>query len=328
MILKKIATDDSYPLPINDALKFNTELLRKHQPDEHCVVLNDRNQVTARCSLWWKAAPPLPKQQMGIIGHFAADDKNSAVEILRQACERLTDAGCTLAVGPMDGSIWRSYRLVTANNGDAAFFLEPNTPLEWVQRFLDAGFSETATYFSAINSHLNKADPNIRRATLRLQREGIVIRNINPDDLQRELERIYEISSVSFRDSPFYTQLDQAEFKETYLGLKSLIEPELIFFAEQLGKPVGFIFALPDLLQAQRGQHTDCVIIKTVAVLPGRRYAGTGTVLIDAVRQTAHAMGYKKAIHALMREDGVSSVISSRTACPFRRYALYAKPLV
>lgn len=232
-----------------------------------------------------------------------------------------------MAVGPMDGSIWRSYRLIIEDDGAPPFFLEPDSPLEWASHFSACGFSESTRYFSAINSDLNREDPAARRARGYMNEQGIHIRTIDTDDLQRELDRIYALSATCFQQSPFYTQLDPRDFNDIYLRLGSVIDSRLVLMAEHQDKTVGFIFALPDLLQAQCGEKIDRVIIKTVAVMPGRPFAGTGVVLIDAIRERAHALGYRHIIHALMREGGVSGNISARTAYPFRRYALYEKLL-
>ncbi len=329
MKLKEIGADATmvYPKSANNILEFAPESLRTHEQDEHWVLIDNKGFRTARCSLWWSSTPQYPGQQLGIIGHYAADSDTAAREILRHACLRLQHEGCTMAVGPMDGNTWRSYRLITHDEGEPRFFLEPSTPLEWSSHLRDFGFIETAHYFSAINTRLSQEDPNFQHAAQYMNKQGVVIRNVNTNDFYEELNLIYGISTLSFQHSPFYTQLDRREFHDMYLGLTAYIESELIFIAECCGKPIGFIFALPNLLQAQKGQEVDAVIIKTVAVLPGRKYAGTGTVLIDCVHKAARELGYKKVIHALMRGGSVSSVISSRMARPFRRYALYAKLL-
>lgn len=329
MKLEKIVADTSmaYPRPVNSILGFDPELLCVQKQDEHWVLIDEKGFFTARCSLWWSSTPQLADQRLGIIGHYGANSEADAMEILKHICLRLKHEGCTMAVGPMDGNIWRSYRLITHSESEPPFFMEPSSPLEWSSHLRDSGFIETAHYFSAINTCLSREDPSFRHAAKYINEKGIVIRNINTHDLYDELNLIYGISTLSFRHSPFYTQLDQLEFHDMYIGLEDYIKPELIFIAECLGKPIGFIFALPDLLQAQREQKVDTVIIKTVAVLPGRNYAGTGTVLIGRVQKAARELGYKKVIHALMLEGSVSSTISSRTAYPFRRYALYAKEL-
>ncbi|MDJ1169798.1 hypothetical protein PMG71_10200, partial [Roseofilum sp. BLCC_M154] len=58
------------------------------------------------------------------------------------------------------------------------------------------------------------------------------------------------------------------------------INPEFVLLAEQRKKIVGFLFALPDFCLKQRKLPIDTLILKTVAVLPQRDYAGLGSLLI------------------------------------------------
>ena len=90
---------------------------------------------------------------------------------------------------------------------------------------------------------------------------------------------------------------------------------------------MGFILAIPDLKQAERGHLIDTVIVKTLAVLPERAHAGLGGLLLAACQQTARDLGYLRAIHALMHEQNTSRNLSRRYAHQIRRYALFGKAL-
>ena len=69
-------------------------------------------------------------------------------------------------------------------------------------------------------------------------------------------------------------------------------------------------------------------IIKTLAVIPDRRFAGLGTHLGVVTRRAMHKLGYRRIIHALMHESNKSRSISARYASNiFRRYTLFARPL-
>ena len=72
--------------------------------------------------------------------------------------------------------------------------------------------------------------------------------------------------------------------------------------AEHEDRPVGFLFGVGDMNQASRGEPIDTLVVKSLAILPDRRYAGLGTVLLDRCQQAAHRLGFRRAIHALMRE--------------------------
>ncbi|MCU0568956.1 MAG: hypothetical protein MUF49_20450, partial [Oculatellaceae cyanobacterium Prado106] len=161
---------------------------------------------------------------------------------------------------------------------------------------------------------------------------GIQIRPLNLQNLEQELQSIYHLSIISFQHNLLYTPIDLATFTTQYAQIKPYLKPELVLLAEQVTQNppqlVGFLFAIPDLLQAQRGATLDTIIIKTVAVLPGRTYAGLGSVLVGQVQAIAHQLGYRRAIHALMQDDNTSRNISDRYAQTIRRYVLLARDLL
>lgn len=112
-----------------------------------------------------------------------------------------------------------------------------------------------------------------------------------------------------------------------YRAIRTRVNPELVLVAEEAGRPVGYVFATPDFAQAQRGEIMSTVIVKTLAVLPGRAWAGLGALLLGEVHAAAHQLGFKRAIHALMHETNTSRNLSAHYAKTIRRYTLFSKRL-
>ena len=112
-----------------------------------------------------------------------------------------------------------------------------------------------------------------------------------------------------------------------YRAVQAKVRAELVLLAEQGGRPVGNVFAIPDLAQAQRGQPVTTVIVKTLAVLPGRAQAGLGAVLLDGVHVAARRLGFTRSIHALMHETNQSRNLSAHYAQTIRRYTLFSRTL-
>jgi hypothetical protein len=295
-------------------------------PDQSWLM-SDGGAVTARYSLWWQRVPDLPGERLGLIGHYAAADERAGAAALARACQQLAGRGCTLAVGPMDGSTWHRYRLLTERGAEPPFFLEPDNPDGWPEHFTSSGFDVLAGYFSSLNPDLSRRDPRVPAAQARLAGAGVAIRALDLDHFDAELQRIFAVAQVSFRPNFLYTPLTAESFLDLYRPLRMYVHPELVLIAEQEGRPVGFLFATPDWLQAQRGQQIDSVVVKTVAVLPERAFAGLGAILGDICHQRALELGYRRAIHALMHENNVSLNISRRTGTVIRRYALYSRRL-
>lgn len=174
-----------------------------------------------------------------------------------------------------------------------------------------------------MNTDLARVDERAADRWRSLALLGINIRAFDMSRFEEELRAIYALSTGAFTGNFLYTPITEAEFVAQYRKIRPSLRPELILMAEQVGRLLGYMFTLPNVVETP----TRTVVLKTVAVLPGRTSLGLGAVLVDRTQQVARELGYTRAIHALMHETNRSRNISRHTAAPFRRYALFAKPL-
>ena len=242
-------------------------------------------------------------------------------------CERLAAEGCTLAVGPVDGNTWQRYRLIT---GAAAS--RPSSSSRTTRTSIPASSPPPAS--SHWRSTIPRSTPTWRARTPRLPEltrrvadRGITVQPLRPERFDEDMRRVHALSLVSFRDNFLYSPIGEAEFLAQYALIRPHMRPDLVLLAERQGTLVGFIFAIPDLLRAQRGQPMDTVIIKTMAVHPEHGGIGLGSLLMARCEQAARAAGFTRAIHALFHEANRSGRISGHTAQVIRRYTLFARRL-
>ncbi len=304
------------------------ENLAASDADAHWMVLDSGGAVRARCSLWWTSAPGYHDHRVGLIGHYAAADAEAAAHLLPHACRELALRGCTLAIGPMDGSTHRRYRLLTERGSEPPFFLEPDNPDDWPAHFINNGFTVLERYVSALQVGLDHDDPRASAIAERLAMEGVTIRHLDVERFADELRGIYNLVAGGFRQNVLYSPISEAEFLEQYGALRPFVRPELVVVAEHAEQPIGFMLTVPDWLQARRREQTNTVIVKTLAVHP--EYAGRGlaTLLAARCQVVARDLGFSRAIHALMHERNTSRTISQHFAGRvIRRYALFARQL-
>lgn len=305
---------------------FNASEFESQHADLHLCVVSDVGDAEARCSLWWNRVPARPQHRVGAIGHYASASDEAARLLLGAAEERLRAAGCTIAIGPMNGNTWRSYRFVVEAGDHPPFFMEPMNPPQWPRQFGKAGFSPLAWYFSALNSDLSRPDPRLDAMERKMADAGVVIRSA-ASDLRGELAGIYAVSRVSFRNNFLYTEIPEAEFLAMYEPVLPVARPELVLIAERGAECVGYLFAIPDLAESARGDAVETFIIKTVSILPDPELRGLGSLLVARAQQIGHRMQFRRCIHALMFEDNTSLKISRHYAAVMRKYALYFKDL-
>ena len=293
------------------------------RPDATWLALAD-DTIVARASAWWSAAPKLPGESVGAVGHFAASSADAAKLVLDAACEALRARGATLAIGPMDGNTWRRYRLVIDAGSEPPFFLEPTNPPEWPRWFAHAGWRVHSEYVSSVNDDLSRVDAAGPAKVKAIAARGVTMRELRLDDYDAELRRIYSVARVSFAGAYLYTPLDEDEFVAQYAAARPAVVPSLVTVAEHDGLTVGFCFCIPDVNERLRGQPITTAILKTFAVLPG--YSGLGGALADRTHAEARRLGFTRVIHALMHvSNDRSRALSKRIAHEIRRYALFER---
>jgi hypothetical protein len=303
--------------------------LTRHRAEGHVCAVADDGRTLARCSWWAKEAPPREGERPGVVGHFAAADDGgeATLAVLDAACRRLKEAGCPEVFGPMDGNTWRRYRWVTERGDGAPFLMEPWNPPEWPAWWEQAGFSAWAHYQSARVDDLGRRDPRFERVAGRLRDEGVALRTLEPENWERDLRAIYDLSLESFARNVLYTPLPFGDFLGHYTAYREKVRPEFVLMAMHEGRCAGFAFCIPDYARVLRGEKLDALIVKTVAVRAGRTYAGLGGLLAELVQTRAGEAGFARAIHALALENNPVTNITARYATVIRRYALYRRSL-
>lgn len=312
---------------ITDKTDFDSQRLQLEQADQHFAALDADQQVQARCSIWWRDTAKLNGSTTGAIGHYAATDAEYGEAVLQHACRELKNRRCDIAVGPLDGNTWRNYRFITERGDAKIFFLEPDNPDEWPLHFNYAGFSTLAHYVSEINPDMANRQPELGSLRQKFARLGVQINPVDVDNPVDDMAGIYRVVCESFRDAFMYTSLDIDSYCSVYEPMLMQVDPGLMLVAKQDGVVVGFILAPPDFLQLKCQHQMDAIVIKTVAVLPQKKFSGLGRVLIVDCLKNAIDMGFTTAISALMHVQNRSQKISSDCAGPMRAYALFAKEL-
>lgn len=306
------------------------------RPDLH-LEAERGGALVGRLSVWWRG-PPRPEVcgdaggAVGRVGHAVWEDAGVGAALLDAACARLAAEGCTRVVGPLDGSTWHAYRVVTdaAPGGAAepAFVLEPTPVTVIADAFKRVGFEAVERYVSTRVDVLPDEADQARADRERLAAEGIALLPFDASRADAELRRLHPALLRAFAQNPYFAPISLADFLTLYRPLLTHADPGLILLAERGGAPVGVVLGLPDVAQAGRGEAVDTVVVKTLAVVPEARGLGLGGALVRAVHEAARARGLTSAVHALMHEGNRSVGISGRhPGRVVRRYALLGRSL-
>jgi GNAT superfamily N-acetyltransferase len=86
-----------------------------------------------------------------------------------------------------------------------------------------------------------------------LHRHGqTVIRSPQMKDWDEEIVKLHAVYNKSLTVLPEFAPIELAEFREQATGLRSVMDPELVFIAEVDGKTAGFALGIPNFTEALR----------------------------------------------------------------------------
>jgi hypothetical protein len=264
-------------------------------------------------------------EKTGMIGWYECEnDTPAAAGLLDVATAHLRRNGCVWAVGPINGSTWHAYRATLASRFPP-FFLDNYHKPWYCSQFQSNGFVEAAHFYSTKVRLTARADERIRRFETTLAGRGLRVRPLSMARFENEIETIYRVCAVSFKENFLYSPIAVDEFREMYLRLRPFVDPDLVLLAEdRTAAPVGFVFAVPDIFE----KPVKTAVIKTVAIIPRKDIRGLGTYLVAKIHEKALSGGYTSVIHALMHESNISTRILSDNSEPYHEYALFCKKIL
>ena len=310
------------------SLELHAETFTTDGADECWIARADNGQKAGQCSLWWRTTPTHPTHRIGLIGHFEARDHVTASMLLGRSMLSLKSVGCTLAIGPMDGDSWHSYRATTWAGSQPAFAMEPPVNVEYAEYFAEAGFCPYSNYVSNEMIFAEVRIPKLHQLLIWFAMARFRIRNIRIDDYDAEIERIHQFCCRAFTNNHLFSPIDLPAFRALYAPMKSTIRPEFVFIAEKAGRVIGLLFAMPDINQQLRGESVDTLIFKTLAIAPEMRGRGLGSALMYRAYRAASAAGYRRIIGALMEKNNhLLEITDQFHTNVIREYALFAKEL-
>lgn len=259
----------------------------------------------------------------GLVGHYEAAESGAGRALLDRVCGDLKSLGASIAIGPMNGSTWRRYRLALEPRGEAgggsAFLGEPENPPAYAADFEAAGFTLREEYESR-RVPLGEGLPWDSYLPERVRaRYSARIRPLDLTDYEAELGRIYDESAESFDANTLFTPISREGFLEAFLPLKDFYDPEFVrLYCAADGTVEGHVTAYPD---------GDQLILKTLSCRKHMRGLGLAHVLSYQVHELALKRGFKGVVHALMHVENRSDRMSAEWGRVIRRYGLFSRDL-
>lgn len=308
-----------------DSIRFKLPENINHEYLESCYVLTVDGKPKARAALYTNPHLRYKDKKSFCAGNYeSVDDVLLADALLNYISSRAKLLGAEYLVGPMNGSTWDNYRFSTHHNSPN-FFLEPYHHLYYNKLFMHNGFDPIAGYFSSIDKQLRFDLPEIMEREKQLVEAGMTLRNINLDNFEHELRKMFEFNELAFKTNFLYTPISWETFHKKYTEAAKYINPEFVIIAEDDAKnTIGFFFCVDDLFN----RNEKSLIVKSIARHPDKKWKGLGHVLGNEITKRASRNGYKSMVHAFISEQGTSVKISqSYLGEIYKNYSLYGKEI-
>ncbi|MBI1900311.1 MAG: hypothetical protein HYS13_04240 [Planctomycetia bacterium] len=315
----------------------------KFRGRQRILVAMKGNRYVARAVA--RVSPTLKDKSgkpIGMIGFFEALREADAVhELLTAAVKFLRDFGAGQIAGPMDGDTWHKYRFNLGPFDRPPFLMEPYNKPYYAELWEEFGFKTLETYHSQhvadVPPVIDKMD-HVRRHALEA---GYTIRSLVKRRFQDELRLLYGLSRRIFAGNFLYEPIEWDDFAALYEPVRSLIEEDLVLFAEAPGgEPAGFLFAVRDYhaaAQAMCGRtgllaklaflrqksRADAVNLKSLGVVPEHRQTGLAGALMCEAYVRIVQRGLRRANLCLIRDGNPSGKLEGGEGVVSRRYGLY-----
>lgn len=282
---------------------------------EKLFVVKESNKVLARAGLIYA-------NNRAQIGFFEAINDIKAVSFLFDEIKKYAKSkGYNYLIGPINGSTWKKYRL-TLPSDNPPFLLDNYNKPYYAELFEQCGFETIANYTSSVCRNLNRDYSRLDKFKKIFEQKGVKIRKFDPNNFERDIRKIYDVSIKSFVNNFLYTPIEFKEFYKMYEPVKSFLNPEWVLIAEnEKDESISFIFGFDNLYN----RSEKSLIIKTLAQIPEYKYRGIGSYLTEFMHKKAKDAGYDNIIHALMHENNVSANILSGEL--YHEYKLYGVKL-
>ena len=278
-----------------------------------------------------------PGDREGYFGFFESENDKEAVKLLMEAVKKKAKSlGLSSLAGPVNASFWIGYRLKTDHFGEEPYTGEPYNPDYYPALFTACGFTASDRYYS---NHFRQIPEDYHNKRMEKRREqfaerGIVLQNLDPEKYDETMHEVYFLLTALYSDFPAFKMISEEKFMKLFASYRLIVNPDMVKFAYDQGKMVGFFICVPDYGNALYGplsprlirtllwrrKHAKRYVLPYLGADPA--YLGLGPVLTDAVIRELQK-NRALSIGALIHEHKVTGNYARDLLIGMDEYTLY-----
>jgi len=274
------------------------------------------------------------------------NDRDTAAALLEAVRQYAAAQGMDTLTGPLSPSLNHECATLVEGFDSPPQVMMPYNPPYYPQLLEACGLAkaiDVLAYHFAIKDANPKMFEIARRMTTRSK---IELRNIDPKQLQREVQIVREIYNQAWANNWGFVPADEAEFEHLARELKAILEPSLAFIGFIDGKPAGFSLALPNINEALKQingrllpfgliklmhamKHISSARLLLLGVVPEYRHAGLDILFYTRTIESGIKLGYAGGELSWVLEDNTDmrKVLEKIGARVYKRYRFYTMPV-
>lgn len=255
------------------------------------------------------------KNKEAFFGFFESLPDNEIFNLLwRELINLAKSRNIKVLKGPINGSPWYQYRVVSDSDGSPFFKTEMFCDNYYYNFFKSVKPAKEIFYYSAHRIRFESIISATKFSYKKLSTEGFIIEEIK-DIAIDQLKSIWELSKKTFKNYWGYVDLSFDDFISLYLPQKLFCHLNKIYFLKKQDQVIGFLSTLRE--------DNLTLIFKTICILPEFQGLGLGNMLVYKAHLDAKKDGFKKIIYALIQTDNNIRNFPKDDAIIFRNYSTF-----
>lgn len=285
----------------------------------------------------------------GFFGAFECEnDLAAARALLEAAASWLRARGMTTMRGPFTHSQNEEYGLLVEGFDSPPVVQLTYNPPYYAQLLEGCGLvgcRDLDAWWASIDTPI---EPRVLRVAEAVRRRGrVAIRPMRLTDYDAEVDRAERLLNDTLAATPGFVPVTPAELRFSARQFRSLLQPQLVLFAEVGGTPAGMVLAMPDANQAlaavpdgrlfpfgwwrlaRAARRINQARLLALGVLPAYRGRGIEALLCLELLEAARRLGYRGGeLSMTARENqAIQQTIAAMGGRRYKTYRIYERPL-
>ncbi len=292
----------------------------------------------------------LYKEKVGYFGFFECiPDFNVAKKLFDTAAATLRAKGMETMRGPLSPSLNDEICFLAEGFESPPNIMLPYNPLYYNNFARGYGMEKIKDFFS-LWVNVNKELPQELMDSLKTaEQNGVVFRKFDMKHFSRDVEILRALNNQSWLESGHwgFVPITEEEMRHAAAGFKKLADPDIIFFAEKEGRPIGYVLNIPNFFPALRtlkGKMHPIGLLKFMVQLrqvKNVRLVSIGVIkdfqgmdlaqcllavsLIEMKRKRHESMEYAWVLEDNYPSIGIASKVGGKKFKRYRMYQYYLK---